>query len=104
MKILSISRVCFVGALMLGLIAAMSSALPQEMSTHQAITNVGGCCCSGASKDSSKCTGLLCLKSCYRCDINMAYTQKCIDKTKKCTSWPCSNECFPQECDRQQMC
>lgn len=104
MKILTISKVCFFGALILGMFVVFSANTPQEMSAHAAVRSVGGCCCNGTKKDTSKCTGTLCFKSCYRCKLNSAYTPKCINGSKKCTTWPCSNECTPQTCDRGQIC
>lgn len=105
MKLFTNSKVCFFGAVILGILVVFIANAPQEMSPHAAVGTVGGCCCKDAEKvDASKCTGWLCFKSCKRCNLNNSYTKKCKNGTKKCNSGSCSNECTPQTCDRMEVC
>ena len=103
MKILRVSNVCLVGALVLGLMVAMSNGLPQEMSTHQAISNAaGGCCC--LSAHFYNCTGILCFNGCNLCK-NGSGIRLCYYVSQRCTSLICNNEnCADWECHDSALC
>jgi len=60
MKTLSISRLCLVGALMLGLLVAWSAAAPQQIAGNLSI-GAGACCCTGTDPQScpTGCSGQL---------------------------------------------
>jgi len=105
MKILTISKVCFMGALILGISVVFSSNAPQEMSAHAAVRSVGGCCCKlGLSYDSTKCKGWLCWKKCEKCIDSSTEPYLCVAGTKKCTSDYCEGECIPKTCKKLQSC
>ena len=99
MKILSISNVCLVGGLMVGLILAWSNATPQLI-TREHI--VGGCCCITAKI--KWCGGTFCTSGCGVCKNDPPGVRLCFNAGKKCTSLICEGPCQDYHCSDEQLC
>jgi len=99
MKALKISRLCFIVALLLGLLLAWSTATPQLISGKQ----ISGAECGCDDVHSTTCPALPdkeCNEYCYRCDetgdgncTNKATHCGCADPYDDCVNWLWHNSC-----------
>ena len=101
MKILSISIVSLVGALISGVWAVWNAAVPQVIAGEHL---KGGCKCCITAKFHN-CAGITCFNGCNFCKNDPPGLRLCVTVGTKCTSWFCNYEnCTDEACDNDALC